>query len=427
MAPPIKELLKDLKILYVEDEPEIRESIHDFLRRRCANLVIGANGKEGLELYFEHRPDIVVTDINMPQMNGLEMARRIKEDNPQIQIIVTTAQSEEDIFIRSIEVGINFYVLKPLNRERLIEAITQSAEVVLLAREVEKKSKEIQMILDFQDNIVFVTNGENISACNRKFLDFFGYGTLLDYQEDTSGISSLFVQEESYIFRDEKSCWLDYIVNNRDREHRVKLQDKSDGEDKIFVIKHRESPNKDGNHIVSFTDITEFEMQKKKLEKMAHTDMLTGIYNRHKFSTILETELHKFKRYHTFFSIVMFDIDHFKKVNDTYGHLIGDEVLVQLAQIIRANIRHSDLFARWGGEEFVVLAYESKRDDAQRLAEKLRKVVENDTFASELKITCSFGIAEALESDDDNSLMKRADDALYAAKRGGRNRVEVGE
>ena len=165
-----------------------------------------------------------------------------------------------------------------------------------------------------------------------------------------------------------------------------------------------------------------------RLEHMAVTDELTGLYNRRRFYEILRKEFDRAKRYSTPFSLVMFDIDHFKKINDNFGHLTGDTVLKEFSNILRKNVREHDTASRYGGEEFMVLLPGIERKDAGILAEHLRKSIEEHEFA-DLKsgVTVSIGISNMPDSDlaDEDLLIKCADFALYRAKLNGRNRVEV--
>lgn len=162
-----------------------------------------------------------------------------------------------------------------------------------------------------------------------------------------------------------------------------------------------------------------------ELERLSETDTLTQIYNRMKFNELLKLEVQRTRRYKAPLSIIMFDIDHFKKINDLYGHLVGDTVLVELAKTVKEHLRTTDVVARWGGEEFVILATETGAAGAEALAEKVRGEIEHRRFGAAGAITCSFGVSEYREDDDIDTLSKRADDALYEAKRSGRNRVCV--
>jgi diguanylate cyclase (GGDEF)-like protein len=162
-----------------------------------------------------------------------------------------------------------------------------------------------------------------------------------------------------------------------------------------------------------------------RLRFLAHNDQLTGVSNRHHLTEVLEREYDRSSRYNNSFSLIIFDIDHFKSINDNFGHDQGDFILKELSRLVKKNIRKSDYFGRWGGEEFIVIAPESSLQDAEKFAEKLRKEIEEYNFMEKRKVTASFGAAEIKNGDNIDQLIKRADDALYRAKEKGRNRVEV--
>ncbi len=160
-----------------------------------------------------------------------------------------------------------------------------------------------------------------------------------------------------------------------------------------------------------------------KLEQQASTDTLTGALNRMKFNDILNQEIKRALRYQTPLSLVMYDIDHFKRVNDTYGHQMGDSVLVELTRLVGSHTRESDSLARWGGEEFMIVVTQLAMEDAVKLAEKLRVLIGETEFTGVGKLSCSFGVAQFAPDDTADTLAARADQALYLAKTGGRNRV----
>jgi len=162
-----------------------------------------------------------------------------------------------------------------------------------------------------------------------------------------------------------------------------------------------------------------------KLSNMAYTDSLTHIYNRLHFAHFLDVEIDKVKRYGGTFSIIFFDIDHFKKVNDSYGHSVGDDVLEQITAIVSSANRNADIFARYGGEEFIILTPETNINGAMIHAERLRRDIEKFEFDTIDHLTSSFGVTEfKVETDTIETLLDRADKALYIAKDNGRNRVE---
>lgn len=165
----------------------------------------------------------------------------------------------------------------------------------------------------------------------------------------------------------------------------------------------------------------------EEIYRLMTVDGLTELYNKRYFNEALDREASRSRRYQRTFSLVLFDIDHFKSINDTYGHLAGDAVLRQLGALVRTRVRRDDVPARTGGEEFAVILPEVGRSGARHLAEKLRVAIESATFRFEgttIPVTISVGVAEwTPESSDPQELVKEADERLYEAKRGGRNRV----
>lgn len=204
----------------------------------------------------------------------------------------------------------------------------------------------------------------------------------------------------------------------------------------MFPVSFACNPIRDGEDIVgsvaAFHDITKIKeayaalsRANELLEHQATTDPLTGISNRLKFEEVLMKEISRARRHQIPLALVMFDIDHFKVVNDTCGHHIGDMVLQQLTAHIANSLRKHDYFVRWGGEEFMILLTHNTRATAMHFTEIIRAEVEALRIPGSPGITCSFGVTQMTEGDDTFSLTKRVDNALYNAKAAGRNRVEA--
>jgi len=174
-------------------------------------------------------------------------------------------------------------------------------------------------------------------------------------------------------------------------------------------------------------NILKFQAATQKLELLASTDPLTGAYNRRHFMETGYNELLRSKRYKHTFTVLMLDIDHFKAVNDTHGHNIGDEALIQTVAVIQQTLRAEDIMARLGGEEFAVLLPETEKAKGALLAERIRVAISEivvETPTTPLTFTMSIGISESTDADTDiDDALKRADDALYQAKERGRNQV----
>ena len=156
-------------------------------------------------------------------------------------------------------------------------------------------------------------------------------------------------------------------------------------------------------------------------QRAARCDTLTGLPNRSGLSLAVEAEVARSERYGGTAGLLMFDVDKFKSINDTHGHGVGDEVLVGLTEAVRSVTRRTDVFARWAGDEFVVLAPRTGTAGCRALAEKIRQAVVNYPMPLDLDVTISIGVAHYVAGDDEASMLKRADEALYRAKRAGRN------
>lgn len=166
------------------------------------------------------------------------------------------------------------------------------------------------------------------------------------------------------------------------------------------------------------------EFQRQAMSRLAHTDELTGLPNRRHVLEAGQKEVERLARHARPFSVVLFDIDHFKHINDTHGHPVGDQVLQRVAEVIEEELRAGDEVGRFGGEEFIVLAFDTESDTAAALAERLRDALDADESPLP-HVTASFGVASHRAGDNLDALVERADKALYQAKQGGRNRVVV--
>ena len=280
-------------------------------------------------------------------------------------------------------------------------------------------------ILDGSRNIVIVMDKEcKIHYANKRFLlytkEYFNITSLKVFNAQYRGIGDFFSDDEGYLHKlNEGKPWLDYILEHEDIVHKVKLAF-GDQEYYFSVMASQIAKN---YYNVIFTDITHDECKAQNLQHLTMTDTLTGIANRRAFEMRLAEDTIAAERYKYKLSMIILDIDHFKKINDTHGHDVGDEVLKEYTQLITSLLRKTDLFARIGGEEFVVLLSYTDVEEASRIAEKIRSRIESHKKV--LPVTMSFGVTEYKEQEGVSSFFKRVDNALYDAKENGRNRVVV--
>ena len=164
--------------------------------------------------------------------------------------------------------------------------------------------------------------------------------------------------------------------------------------------------------------------QLESLSKIASVDCLTSVYNRHMFEEFLQKEISRARRYGRPMSLIMVDVDYFKQINDVFGHQAGDCVLAQIAATLKRCVRDSDIVARWGGEEFVIILPDMPGDNAMVVADKLRKTIAGSVYENGITLTCSFGVTAFRKDDTMDTIFNRIDKALYRAKEFERNNVQ---
>ena len=350
----------------------------------------------------------------------------------------------------------------------ILRALREMRNII---REREERLKEEQvylenLLLEMGEGVLVLDSNQKIKFVNRSLLEMLGYS---EKEINNIDLLKLFTPSD----REKVLEILEECLEGKDKcKGRTSIISK-DGRIIPVLCSMRllRVDEKETNYLLVFTDLTEIAKREKELEdaleeiktlneelnkrsqqleialasldmklfetarakeeaeRLAITDPLTGLFNRRFLEEKLSNELIRAKAHNNYLSIVMADIDHFKRINDTYGHKVGDEVLKALALILRANTRENDTVARYGGEEFVILLSNVSKYDAYRIAERIRLEIE-DTSLEEIgvpeKITVSFGIScFPGDGEDAIDLLKKADQALYQAKSQGRNRVVV--
>ncbi len=294
-------------------------------------------------------------------------------------------------------------------------------------KSIERKRQLLDDILNATDNIMFITDFKDVSFSNDKFKDLFEIKEMEEFNErNHHDLLSVFLQVDGYLHAGLLKEGEDPIalIEDTAEDERIVSILSGDFEAKAFQVSISKT-NSDDDYLVTLSDITKMKEKHVATQKKAYFDGLTGVYNRNRFDETFDEELVRVKRYGDLLTMALIDIDRFKVFNDTHGHLIGDEVLRMMAQSVDQNIKQSDTFARWGGEEFVILFKETSVEDAKRAAERLREEIARLRHPSAGGITASFGLTQYIEGDTISSMFKRCDEALYKAKASGRNRVEI--
>ncbi len=277
----------------------------------------------------------------------------------------------------------------------------------------------LRNLINLQDDIFVVTDGSTLKDANDVMLKFFGYARVETFKNKHACISDFFIKGDGFLQKEMRGeTWLDTLRNYPQRAHRVQM--KKDKEIKSFelTIKHL----KMSHDAVIFRDITTEIEEQNALKESVNFDTLTHIYHRTQFEFLLTKELERATRYKEIFSVVLLNIDNFQRINDKYGVDNGDNALIQLTALINEEIRDTDVFGRWGGDEFIIISH-SDISQTEAFAEKLRRTIDNHTFDHVNSMTCSFGVTQHRPGDAINHLTKRCDQMLYTAKNSGKNQV----
>lgn len=297
-------------------------------------------------------------------------------------------------------------------------------DITELKQKDEEFKSKLQKFVDTQNNIVVLTDGKQLEFSNKTFLDFFGYENIEAFKKDYNCIYERFIEKDGFfnlgLVKENESNWIESMLNLSGRARVVSILDKY-SISHAFSVSINEFDNE--SYVISFADISDTMIEKSELAKEANVDTLTNVYNRLYFNKHIPCIIDENEKKNMQTGIVMFDIDTFKDVNDTYGHDVGDYVLETIASLVTKYTRYNDKIVRWGGEEFIVISELDKDDNLSNLAEHLRTIIERYNFKDVGTVTCSFGCAVHNKERDILDTIKEADENLYKAKDGGRNRV----
>jgi len=352
--------------------------------------------------------------------------------NFNLPILLIGEQIQKNIILEFFKLGIQDYIF--VDRiENLDASIEYSIErkkrdyflhnkIIEYDKKLKNSEEKYKTLFSEANDAIFIMNKEVFLDCNKKTLEIFKCE-----KKDILGHSpvefSPFKQPDGKESKDKAKLKIKKAINGKPQcfywKHCKKDRTLFDAEVSLKSLKINDKC------IIQaiVRDITQQKKLEKKLKKLSITDPLTKIFNRLKFEEVLEYEIDREKRYSNGLSMLMFDIDNFKDINDMYGHYVGDDVLLEVVAIVNKNIRNQDVFSRWGGDEFMILFPNTDLKRTEVLAERIRVKIENYSFKSIDSLSISLGVTQFCQNDNSNIINHRVDKALLEAKKNGKNQI----
>jgi diguanylate cyclase (GGDEF)-like protein/PAS domain S-box-containing protein len=419
-------------ILVADDVVENVRLLKNLLQD-LGNVVFARDGAEALAQTQRHKPDIVLLDVAMPEIDGYEVCRRLKAD-PETQsipvIFITAADAEHDE-AKGLALGAIDYIAKPF-APAVVRARVQNQLALVKAnaelRAANDALRKYKAAVDCSSAGIVITDREAlVEYVNEAFTGMSGYPPGEVLGQTPALLKAFDPPGEAY------EALVAAIQSGKHwrGELQTRRKDGSLSWEDIAVAPIADAAGNVTHFVAIKSDINRRKDMEEKLRELAVTDPLTGVANRRRFMELGEQEYHRVRRTREPLCLLMIDIDHFKRINDTRGHPAGDAVIRALAAIAKQTVRSIDTVARLGGEEFGVLLPLTDILGATELADRLREAVADTAVPWEndpIHFTASLGVAQVSPATRNfDALMADADAALYRAKHGGRNRVAVHE
>jgi two-component system cell cycle response regulator len=450
------------RVLVVDDIPPNLKLLETRLSAEYFEVQTATNGPEAIEICEKGRCDIVLLDVMMPGMDGFEVCRRLKGQaaTAHLPIVLVTALDQPADRVRGLEAGADDFLTKPIDEIALVARIRSLARLKVTVDELRNRAATtvaLGMIAPFaspnaddgkRGRIMIVDDRASSAERLAHALDSLhtvhiepdAHEALFRAAEDN--VDLIIVALGLANFDGLRLC---SQIRSLERTRNLPILAIADIEDRQRVLRGLElgvndylTRPVDRNELLARvrTQLRQKRYADSLREKVQQSielalyDPLTGLNNRRFLENHLATMLDNARVRRTPLTLMILDIDHFKQVNDTYGHDCGDEVLKSFADRLRGIIRSGDLLCRLGGEEFVIVMPNVELSAAARIAERARQTIEREPFVVDvdgraIPVTTSIGVAERGPDDDTSTLYRRADRALYRAKSEGRNRVSA--
>jgi len=445
-------------ILVVEDDRLFREMFTNLLKKEGYQVDCASCGCEALEMLARSSYDLVVTDLVMPDINGLEILSRVRESYPWVDVIMVTGNANLESAIYALKHGASDYLVKPVNGDEFKHSVAQCMQQRRLLDENEELKKMLTLFqasqtiagcLDISRVYQLLIDSIARETGINRALGFFLSGGKLELNE-TKNISP----EPGNILAAEILLALPDSPPEQHQIQRIQLisPDTPDGFREAYLV-HIYNQTIYRGVIALFNDVDQdlpditpfnkniiFLIEQSanafaNAESFSHAkemlfiDDISGLFNHRYLDIALEREMKRVERYASHLAILFIDVDGFKSVNDTHGHLVGSQVLAEFGALLKKSVRDVDVVIRYGGDEYTAILVETPCELAQVVAERIRCQVEAHYFLHEegrdIRVTCSIGYAccpdDATKKEE---LIEMADKAMYVGKASGKNRIQ---
>jgi len=428
---------RSLRLLYVEDDTKSHASILDLLENFFDHIVVAVDGEDGLQKFKAEMIDLVMTDINMPKVNGLEMIKAIREVDISVPIIILSAHIEPQYFTQSIKMRVKGYLIKPLELDAMLELFGDIVASMMLRDEIanreklkEKHHNYLKSIINsVHDPIMVIKENYEVELMNESALRC--NSDLHNANNTPAKCYEMFHQRSTPCTGEDHTCLLRSVMDTKKSQSAIHKYQDNNG--KVHQMELIATPLFDEDRrcigiVESTRDITHhldlqatLHQQKEKLHYLAYHDNLTDLANRVLFEEHVEQAISRAERQGERFALFFIDLNKFKQINDTLGHKVGDKVLQIISKVIQQQVRKEDTLARIGGDEFTLLMERVKTtQDTYNLAHKILHAIEQPIIydKKELLLSASIGIAyypkDATKTEE---LIRYADIAMYKAKK----------
>lgn len=399
-------ITKTKTILIVDSEVSVRDAVKSFLKDKFKAVYIAEDGKEGLKLYSKYHPNILVTDIKVPFINGLELISKIKKVDKAIKVIILSATAETKVFMKAIDFGVNEYIPKPLSQQNLLITIHKVIAKTMEEDKIRFHCKLMQNAIESEKSLILVKSPKNILFVNRAFLEFFSVKDLTQFKNSKKDISHYFISSSKRL---NSENW-EELLSEVEYGERVKILDKFSRE-RIFIINSNRVSNFSREYVISLTDITK---DAKKAEELSHYDNLTKTlvkeYFQEEAKYIINDSLEKERA----ISLMLIYIDNFTNINKKYGNTIGDIVLSEIISTIKSKLKEPQMIGRIAGAQFGILMPDFNIKDSIDLARELKSAIGKlEIVEIEDRVTLSFAISSLKNSDNYESIVGRVEKLLF--------------